>query len=68
MGPDRLELSSFVVHSDLLAVEMDLPRSYKAAQVRGPDARYGRSDGHDSVRDAGRTHSAFACTKTARRR
>ena len=32
VGPDRLELSSFVVHSDLLAVEMDLPRSYKAAQ------------------------------------
>ncbi len=32
VGPDWLELSSFVVHSDLLAVEMDLPRSYKAAQ------------------------------------
>jgi hypothetical protein len=33
IGPDRVELSAFVVHSDLLALEMDLPRSYQATRV-----------------------------------
>jgi hypothetical protein len=33
IGPDRLELSVFIIHSDLLALEMDLPKAYQAAQV-----------------------------------
>jgi hypothetical protein len=32
VGPDRLELSAFFIHSDLLAVEADLPRTYAATQ------------------------------------
>jgi hypothetical protein len=32
VGPDRLELSSLVIHSDLLAVEMDLAKAYTASQ------------------------------------
>ena len=40
--PDRpgsaLELSAFVIHSDLLALEMDLPRAYQATQVIDADA------------------------------
>jgi hypothetical protein len=33
IGPDRIELSQFVIHSDLLAVEVDLPKAYAATQV-----------------------------------
>jgi hypothetical protein len=33
IGPDRLELSVFVIHSDLLALEMDLPSAHHATQV-----------------------------------
>ena len=33
IGPDRIELSVFIVHSDLLALEMDLPKAYQATQV-----------------------------------
>jgi len=32
VGPDRLELSAFIIHSDLLAVETDLAKSYQASQ------------------------------------
>jgi hypothetical protein len=32
VGPDRLELSEFVIHSDLLAVEIDLAKAYAATQ------------------------------------
>jgi hypothetical protein len=32
VGPDRLELSAFVIHSDLLAVEVDLAQAYAASQ------------------------------------
>jgi hypothetical protein len=32
VGPDQLELSAFVIHSDLLAVEVDLAKAYKASQ------------------------------------
>ena len=33
IGPQRLELSAFVIHSDLLALEMDLARADQATQV-----------------------------------
>jgi hypothetical protein len=33
IGPQRLELSAFVIHSDLLALEMDLARADEATQV-----------------------------------
>jgi len=33
IGPDRVELSAFVVHSDLLALEISLPSAYHATQV-----------------------------------
>jgi hypothetical protein len=33
IGPERLELSQFVVHSDLIAVEVDLPKAYAATQA-----------------------------------
>jgi len=33
IGPDRIELSAFIVHSDLIALEMDLPQAYQATQV-----------------------------------
>jgi len=33
IGPGRLPLSVFVIHSDLLALEMDLPSAYQATQV-----------------------------------
>jgi hypothetical protein len=32
VGPDRLELSAFVIHSNLLAVETDLAKAYHATQ------------------------------------
>jgi hypothetical protein len=32
VGPDRLELSAFVIHSDLLAIEANLPKTYAATQ------------------------------------
>jgi hypothetical protein len=32
LGPDRLELAAVVIHSDLLAVEADLPKTIKATQ------------------------------------
>jgi hypothetical protein len=32
VGPDRLELSSFIIHSDLIAIEATLPKTYKATQ------------------------------------
>jgi hypothetical protein len=33
IGPDRVELSAFIIHSDLLAVEEDLPKAYQATQI-----------------------------------
>ncbi|HMF39703.1 MAG TPA: hypothetical protein VKQ32_03355 [Polyangia bacterium] len=33
IGPDRIELSVFIIHSDLIALEMDLPNAYQATQV-----------------------------------
>jgi hypothetical protein len=33
IGPDRLELSVFIIHSDLLALQMDLPRALAATKV-----------------------------------
>jgi hypothetical protein len=33
IGPDRVELSAFIVHSDLIALEMDLPQAYQATQI-----------------------------------
>jgi hypothetical protein len=33
VGPDRVSLSVFVIHSDLIALEMDLPSAYQATQV-----------------------------------
>jgi hypothetical protein len=33
IGPQRSELSVFEIRSDLLAIEMDLPRSYEATRV-----------------------------------
>ncbi len=33
IGPQRLELSAFVIHSDLLALEMDLAKADAATQV-----------------------------------
>ena len=33
IGPDRVPLSVFVIHSDLIALEMDLPNAYRATQV-----------------------------------
>ena len=33
IGPGRVPLSVFVIHSDLLALEMDLPNAYQATQV-----------------------------------
>jgi len=33
IGPDRVELAVFVVHSDLLALEEDLPQAYQATQI-----------------------------------
>ena len=33
IGPERAELSAFVIHSDLLAVEMDLPKAYQATRI-----------------------------------
>src|SRR5262245_33034420 len=33
MGPQGLELSVFIIHSDLLALEMDLPKAYAATQL-----------------------------------
>jgi hypothetical protein len=32
VGPDKLELSSFIIHSNLLAVEANLPKTYDAVQ------------------------------------
>jgi hypothetical protein len=32
VGPDRLELSSFIIHSDMIAIEATLPKTYKASQ------------------------------------
>jgi hypothetical protein len=32
VGPERLELSQFVVHSDLIAIEVDLAKAYRATQ------------------------------------
>jgi hypothetical protein len=32
VGPDRLELSTFFIHSDLIAVEAELPKTYAATQ------------------------------------
>jgi hypothetical protein len=32
VGPDRLALSAFIIHSDLLAMETDLAQAYTAAQ------------------------------------
>jgi hypothetical protein len=32
VGPDKLELSSFIIHSNLLAVEANLPKTYNAIQ------------------------------------
>jgi hypothetical protein len=32
VGPDKLELSAFIIHSNLLAIESDLPKTYSAAQ------------------------------------
>lgn len=31
-GPDRLELSSFIIHSNLVAIEADLAKAYAASQ------------------------------------
>jgi hypothetical protein len=33
IGPDRIELSVFTIHSDLLQLDMDLPSAYQATQV-----------------------------------
>jgi hypothetical protein len=33
IGPGRIPLSVFIIHSDLLALEMDLPNAYLATQV-----------------------------------
>jgi len=33
IGPGRIPLSVFIIHSDLLAMEMDLPSAYQATQV-----------------------------------
>src|SRR4029077_5814106 len=33
IGPERAELSAFVIHSDLLALEMDLPKAYQATRI-----------------------------------
>jgi hypothetical protein len=33
IGPDRVELAAFIVHSDLLALEEDLPQAYQASQI-----------------------------------
>jgi len=33
IGPSRLELSQFVVHSNLIAIEVDLPKAYAASRV-----------------------------------
>ena len=33
IGPDRLELSAFIIHSDLLALQMDLPKAFAATKV-----------------------------------
>jgi hypothetical protein len=32
VGPSKLELSSFIIHSNLLAIEADLPKTYDATQ------------------------------------
>jgi hypothetical protein len=33
IGPNRLELSVFIIHSDLLALQMDLPKAFEATKV-----------------------------------
>jgi len=33
IGPDRIELSVFTIHSDLLQLDMELPKAYQATQV-----------------------------------
>jgi hypothetical protein len=32
VGPDRLELSAFIIHSNLVAIESNLPKTYNAIQ------------------------------------
>jgi len=32
VGPDKLELSAFIIHSNLLAIESNLPKTYDAVQ------------------------------------
>jgi hypothetical protein len=32
VGPDKLELSAFIIHSNLLAIESNLPKTYNAVQ------------------------------------
>jgi hypothetical protein len=33
IGAQRIELSAFIIHSDLIALELDLPRAYEATRV-----------------------------------
>jgi len=33
IGPQAIELSVFIIHSDLVALEMDLPKAYEASRV-----------------------------------
>ena len=65
IGPQRLELSAFVIHSDLLALEMDLARADAATQVI---AQTLGSDGPVAVHEALAGKSASPSTRTARRR
>ena len=56
----------FIIHSDLLAVEMDLPKAYQATRII--EQTLGTDSPSDAHFDALTGTSASPSTRTARRR